>query len=178
MKTTIKIIVGIIAIILVINIVDRLLIHNGSTIGRDTYKEFNNRFYVLRSNSQKSLLDGEYLYGANRVSQILMHDIEKYIQINDKVYLIGYYSSVAVADSSRSSYYSYNPKTRQEVVFQSKADIPRYIILEYTKGDIKLYSKLEDIPLEDKGIFERPLDQDCLVNRSCYEKGLIIDDSP
>ncbi|QQR54811.1 hypothetical protein IPG41_06550 [Candidatus Peregrinibacteria bacterium] len=79
----------------------------------------------------------------------LIGNITKYILVENHLYVAGQTSS-----------------SKEEEAAES------YMIINMTTGEINSFSLIKDLSKEDRKIFEMKLGNTCLVDRTCYEKGV------
>lgn len=147
----------------------------------DTWDAFGNgRFHISREDYVKeyededvvTLWDSEYYFEGTRVGIDLM-EVEKYVERDPYVYLVGYYTNGGVDFRyAHLPHSAYNPETQEKIKFENLAEVPRYVILNYRTEEIRLYKTLEEVPEEEQKIFNKWVWFWCEIPfwRTCYEK--------
>lgn len=113
----------------------------------------------------KSFWDGDASPSLN-----VLHEIDKYIEDDPYVYLIGYhdgYSSEYTGPFSMRM-----PVTGETVYYETNKEIPQYFILNYRTAEFKMYVNFEDVPEEDQKMFSKEVTWWCSnpFRRTCFEK--------
>ena len=139
----------------------------------DEYTYFGDGRFQILTEETKSLFDNNHPFEGKRISVCLIDDIEKYTQKGKHLYLTGYYACGWGLDSNNNNnkVYDYQiPNSEKLTWFDNIEEVPRYTILNYETGDIRLYKTLEEVPEKDRKIFEKDLNFWCKFKRTCFEK--------
>ncbi len=131
--------------------------------GRDTIERLGDeRFQIGKLYYGRDLSDYAGIEGTTLVT-----DIEKYVIKNPYIYVIGYYAN---------GFRQYlDPKDGKLYYYYEDSEIPRYLILNYETAELRTYVDWEDVPLDDKAIFNTPL-KECRQwkkIKNCWEKSLL-----
>lgn len=137
--------------------------------GGDDYTYFGDGRFQVLSQETKSLFDKNYLFEGKQISECLVGDIEKYIQTEEYLYLLGYYTCSWGLDGNGNVHYQI-PNSEELIMVDNLNEVPHYIILNYETGDIQLYKTLGEVSEKDRKIFEKSLNFWCKFKRTCYEK--------
>lgn len=100
----------------------------------------------------------------------VLHEIDKYIENDPYVYLIGYHDGYASDDVGPFSMRM--PVTGETIYYQTVEEIPQYFIVNYRTAEFKMYVNLEDVPEGDQEVFNKEVTWWCsnFLRRTCFEK--------
>lgn len=143
----------------------------GALSNRDTYTTFGDgRFKILEGGKTKSLCDNEgRIFEGKVISSVVIGDVEKYVEENGYVYIVGYFTPWGIQGEDR-EIYGINPVTREEIYFGDLSNTPRYTVLDTVSGEVKLYRVLDEIPELERKIFEKKVNFWCVFRHDCFEK--------
>lgn len=107
----------------------------------------------------------------NTTHQTIVGYIEKYIENDPYIYIIGYHQHEWLTTEDQNSFYAYFPGTGEQIEYESIKNIPRYIVLNYRTGETAYYINFEEIPREDQIFFNKKVWFWCEIPfwRTCYE---------
>jgi len=131
-----------------------------TTHWRDTFRAFGDGRFQVLSGVTYDLFD----QGCD-IEFPVVYDIEKYIEEDNHVYLIGYYSMQGGPSLSH-----VNIETCEIEEFDDYDKIPKYLVLDYNNAELHTYISLEDIPESKKVVFEKQTNWWCKLQKTCYEK--------
>lgn len=130
--------------------------------GQDKYTYFGDaRFQVMSWATDMNKLQLLDFYGGGFPSFYVIREIDRYILMDNILYVAGDFSSGTT-----------NLETGDRIYYSSASETPQFMVLNIDNGDAEYYLSLEESPESDKTYFEMDLTgEECLKDRTCYEKG-------
>lgn len=131
--------------------------------GQDKYTYFGDgRFQVMHWATDVQKLQLLDFYGGGFPSFYIIREIQRYILIDNILYISGDFSQGTT-----------DLQTGDRVYYSLTSEAPQFMILDIDSGKAKYYLSLDEMSDEDRVIFEMNLKGEyCLKEKTCYQKSL------
>lgn len=148
--------------------------------GQDKYTYFGDGRFQINNwptdLERLNLTDSKYTAG---YPDCLTSEIKWYNLVGNNLYVEGtFQTGTGKNNEGVVSYWGgIDPSNGETIMYADQSEIPTYVILNIETGEARYFITLGDMPLDDRSIFEMELTPTCLEARTCYQEGVIVDQS-